>query len=157
MIVNAEVITTPDSPMILIREAMEKVDIPRELNRLIRVNGWGLSTVFRVSFISHDRERVLASGTFMVIEDREEYRTNDDNPAAPVSRAVPIRGYAQIGEWMVFEGQSQEAEEGAEMTVERNPKKGVWEIKFGEKVLAEEKTKEAAHARALEMRSGRAA
>lgn len=99
MIINPEVIVTPDEPTVKIREARENVDLDREIPKILHAQGWDVGTFFNVQFISHDRTKLLSFARFIVTESTEQLHTSDANPYQPSTKAVFTRKAAQISDW----------------------------------------------------------
>ena len=99
MIINPEVIVTPDCPTVQIREPRENLSLEEELPRIVHNQGWGVGTYFNVQFISHDRTKLLSTGAFVVVQADERLHTSDANPYQPMTKAVSTRKAEQIGEW----------------------------------------------------------
>jgi hypothetical protein len=101
MIVKPEVIVTPDSPTVMIREPRENVDLDTVLARILNTQGWGIGTYFNVQFISHDRTKLLACAKFVVTEETESLQTSDLNNYQTMTKAVARRKFAQLDpEWV---------------------------------------------------------
>jgi uncharacterized protein YdiU (UPF0061 family) len=99
MVIKPEIIVTPDSPVIRIRETREAVNIETELPRILQTQGWGCGTYFQVQFLSHDRTQLLACGDFVVTEETESLQTSEANPYQPMTKTVYSRKFEQIGAW----------------------------------------------------------
>lgn len=106
MIIHPEVIVTPDCPTIRFRDAEGKIDLEKELSRILIAQGWGIGTYFNVQFINHDRTKLLKTGLFVVTEDTESLQTNDANPSQPMTKMVNIRKSERIGQWWPQEEKS---------------------------------------------------
>jgi hypothetical protein len=128
MIIHAEVVVTPDRPVVIFREPREKVDLDVELPRTLNSQGWGVGTYFNVQFISHDRTILLASAEFVVTEVREGLHTNEANPYQPITKMIASRKFEQIGDWWpkpcgLFVTEKEEAKEAEEKPSKPAPKK----------------------------------
>jgi len=116
MIIAPEIIVTPDRPVVKFREPRDKVDLDKELQRVLNAQGWGLGTYFNVQFVSHDRADLLAQAEFVVIKDAESLQTSDADPYSPKTRTAHIKEVEQLGEFRVF-GQELSDLEGEEVHV----------------------------------------
>lgn len=145
MIVHPEVIVTPDSPTVKFRQPRDQVKLDVELPKILQAQGWGCGTYFHVQFISHDKTKLFAAGSFVVTEETESVETTDD-PYRPVTKTVFNRKFAQIGVWWV----AQEIRDAAaadilgEMKAAWNPGKKKYEVKAGDKVVFESSDKQEA-------------
>lgn len=139
MNIAPQIIATPDCPTVIIREpqeVVEKAGFDAVMQRILARQGWGLGTHFSVHFIDHDREKLLALGQFVVIEDRERLNTYEPVPDQPVTRVDHIRRYAQLGPWRAFEEtEGVTVTPEANLDVEWNVGRRVHEVKSGNKVV----------------------
>jgi len=102
MIIAPEILVTPDRPTVRFREPREKIDLDKELQKVLKAQGWGLGTYFNVQFISHDRTELLSQGEFAVVKDAESLQTNEENQYSPSTRTVYVKEVEQLGEFRVF-------------------------------------------------------
>ncbi len=102
MVIAPEILVTPDRPVVRFREPREKLDLDKELKRVLQTQGWGVGTYFNVQFISHDRTELLSQGEFIVIKDAESLQTNNDDQYSPKTQTAHIRVAEQIGEFREF-------------------------------------------------------
>jgi len=161
MVIQPEVIVTPDSPTVRFREPREKVDLDYELPKILHAQGWGCGTYFNVQFISHDKTKLLASARYVVTEEDESLRTNTDNPYQPVTKTAYTRKAEQIGDWWIPESViaekaiqvAKDATDSAaediggrgsniEMKHSWNPGKKMHQAKIGDEVVFESKDKQ---------------
>lgn len=103
MIIKPEIVTTPDHPIVFVREPAEVVDLKKLLDETLYRQGWGLGTKFSLHFVDHDRTRVLATADFLVSEEREEHRTMDVSPDQTMSKTVQVRKWLQLGPWRTLD------------------------------------------------------
>lgn len=103
MIISPQIIVTPDTPMVLFREAKEAFDIEAEVMKVVQRQGWGLGTRFNVHFISHDRTTLLATAEYIVTGEVEDYVTNDVDGYQTMSKTVFRRKCARLGDWTKFD------------------------------------------------------
>ena len=101
MVIQPEIYTTPDRPVVRFREPREKVDLALELPKILQSQGWGIGTHFHVQFINHDRTALLASAEFMVTAVTEGIHTSEANPYQPITKTVFMRKFEQVGEWWI--------------------------------------------------------
>lgn len=99
MVIYPEVLVTPDTPTVKFCQPFDKVDLSKELPRILNVQGWGCGTYFNVQFLNHEKTKLLASGRFVVTEEAEAVQTNDANPYQPLTKTVCTRSAQQLGEW----------------------------------------------------------
>mgnify|MGYP001559264246 FL=1 len=98
MIIAPEIVVTPDLPTIRFREPRDRVNLDIELPRILYNQGWGCGTYFHIQFMSHDKNKLLASALFVVSEEVETLHTSD-SAYQPVTKTVFNRKAEQIGEW----------------------------------------------------------
>ena len=132
MIAKPEIAVTPDYPVVKFREPRETVDLDLELPRILQAQGWGLGTVFRVQFITHERTKLRAGATFVVTEDSESIQTSEANPNQPMTRMVNLRACAQIGPWW----ESEASAAAAPADIKWNPGKRAYDLIRGGVVVA---------------------
>lgn len=141
MIINPQIVTTPDCPTVIIREPEANVDLESVVRKILNSQGWGLGTYFHVQFVNHERTRLLKSGLFVVTEDDEQYKTSEVSPQQTMSRTVFVRKAMQVGDWLVVA-----PDKPAEGIVKWNPGKQAYDVKVGDKVVATDTDKEKAQA-----------
>lgn len=134
MLIHPEVIATPDRPVIKIRQARSLVNLDVELPKILHSQGWSCGTYFHVQFISHDRNKLLSSGEFVVVEELETLHTSDANPYQPMTKTLVSRKAEQIGDWWFPQ---ENKPDGQEMKVVWNPGKKLFQVKSGDDVLYE--------------------
>ena len=101
MVIQPEIYTTPDRPIVRFREPREKIDLSLELPKVLQSQGWGIGTHFHVQFIDHDRTALLASAEFLVTQVAEGLHTSEANPYQPITKTIFMRKFEQIGEWWI--------------------------------------------------------
>lgn len=101
MVIYPEVIVTPDTPTIKFHQPREKMDVDKEIERVLHNQGWSCGTFFNVQFVNHEKTKLLACARFVVSEESEQLQRSDANPYQPMSKTVFNRRAAQIGEWWV--------------------------------------------------------
>ena len=148
MIVKPEIVVTPDYPKVFIREPREAVDLDVEIPKILQVQGWDVGTSFRILFLSHDRQELLAYAEFIVTASTESLETVDTGPASTMTKAVKARRWAQIGDWWEAKKETHPKAEAA--AVKWNPGKKAFDVVRGDEVIAsftkDEGGKEAAEA-----------
>jgi len=158
MVIQPEVIVTPDSPTVRFRDPEEKVDLDKEIPKILVAQGWGVGTYFNVQFLSHDKQELLASRPYVVTSAKEGLRTTETNPYQPVTSMAYTRTAEPVGPWWrcaeapqetdIGGGTSNEPAAGSpdepDITVKWNPGKKVHEVKVGDNVVFEHKEKQVA-------------
>ena len=143
MIIQAEIIVTPDLPTIKFRNLREQVDLDIELPKILHAQGWGCGTYFHIQFLSHDRTKLLSSANYVVTNEIEELHTNEANPYQPVTKTLISRKASIIGDWQYFyedlEGEKVKTD-GAKIVW--NPGKKLHQLKLGDEVIYESADKE---------------
>jgi hypothetical protein len=99
MVINPEVIVTPDTPTVKFHQPREKVKLDEELPRIMAANGWGCGTYFNVQFLNHEKTRILACARFLVCEENENTVTSEANPYQPMTKTVFARRAEQLEDW----------------------------------------------------------
>jgi len=99
--INPEVFTTPDRPIIRIREFRGHVDLDDLISKLIHAQGWGSGTYFSVQFMNHERSKIFASGEFMVTMADEALVTSNPDSRNPNTKMVSHLKSEMVGEWFV--------------------------------------------------------
>lgn len=107
MVIAPEVSVTPDRPVVRFREPRDKLNLAKELQRVVQMQGWGVGTYFNVQFVSHNRENLLAECAFLVTCDAEELKTNDENPYSPKTHTAHIKTIKQISPFLEFDKDDQ--------------------------------------------------
>lgn len=142
MIVHPDVVVTPDTPTVRIRESEDNVELDKEIPKILHSQGWGCGIIFNLQFISHDRTQLLKMGQFVVTEEIETLHTTD-NPYNPMSQTLIQRKYSQIGDWKIFNNVEEIKIDGP-AEVKWNPGKKVFQIKVKDEVVFETENKEEA-------------
>jgi hypothetical protein len=91
MVIAPKVFITPDRPVIRFKQPREKTDLDKEIQRVLRAQGWGLGTYFNVQFVSHDETELISQAKYVVSKDCEDFQTNEDNLYNPSSKTVHLR------------------------------------------------------------------
>lgn len=146
MVIAPHITTTPDFPTVRFREPKEQIDLETELNKILKIQGWGVGTYFNVQFVNHERTKLLASVTYVVTEEHEELRVNESIPGHPVTTNVVTRRCEEAGpwKWFVVEAPVEEPAKTKMPYVRWNPGKKVHEVRLNGEVLFETKDKEEA-------------
>ena len=143
MVIHPEIIVVPDCPTVKFREPREKVDLDKELPKILHAQGWGSGTYFHIQFFTHDRNKLICEATYVVSEEAEGIHTSD-NQYNPNTRTIYSRKAQIIGEWTVFFKEKEVKEEDSksgESKISWNPGKKVHQLKLGDEVLYEDKDK----------------
>jgi len=144
MRVHPRIDTTPVKPVVLIKEPQAKVDLSRELPRILYNNGWPLGTEFLVMFVNHEATRVIQWGRFIVVGVDTELKTTESDDYRVHTRSVSTYQYQQIGSFYVAEHEDPETtefpSEGRERRISMgrvkwNPGKQMFEVWAGEDVV----------------------
>lgn len=139
MIIQPEVIVTPDYPTIKIRNPREAVELDTELPKILQSQGWGLGTFFNVIFISHDREKLLACATYVVTEEKQNLHTSNSE-YQPITKTITMRKAERITDWWTADKPKQNPQNEIAKIV-WNPGKKVHQLKVDDKVIYENKDK----------------
>lgn len=148
MIIQPEILVTPDRPIIRFREPKDQVDISRELPRILQSQGWGCGTYFHIQFLSHDKTQLLASALYVVSREVESLHTSDANPYQPMTKTIFGRTADIVGDWwfpadettIVPRGTIPEKIDeptGLAATITWNPGKKMHQVKLGDKIIYE--------------------
>ncbi len=144
MRIQPRIDTTPIGPAMLIKEPQAKVDLSRELPRILRNNGWPLFTEFRLAFTNHEMTKVLQWGRFVVVGVDAELKTTETDDYRVHTASVAMYQYQQIGAFYVAEHETPETaefpSEGRERRISMgrvkwNPGKQMHEVWAGEDVV----------------------
>lgn len=102
MIINPEVIVTPDYPVVRFREPVEMLEkiIKDDLPKILKRNGWGIGTYFYVQFVNHEKTVLLLSALFVVTEAKENLHTSD-NENQPMTKTVHTYKSQQLLSWWI--------------------------------------------------------
>jgi hypothetical protein len=73
--------------------------LEKEISKVINYQRWSCGTYFNVQCVNHNRSKLLQTSLWVVCEETEDVRVNEDNPYSPVSHIVSARKAAQIGDW----------------------------------------------------------
>ncbi len=153
MLIHAEITVTPDCPTVKFREPMEKVDLDVELPKILNVQGWGLGTYFNIQFISHDRDKLIKAGKFLVTEETEYLHTANPEAYQPMTKTMSARKAMLLGEWFYPGGLIRSEKEVSEIRQERKERqakekivkwnlgKRAFEVKLGDEVVFSSKDK----------------
>ena len=99
MIIHPEILVAPDLPTIKFRQPRDQINLDVELPRILHSQGWGCGTYFHVQFLSHDKNKLLASALYAVTEEKETLHTSDANPYQPMTKTIFTRKAERIGDW----------------------------------------------------------
>ena len=145
MIVKPQIIATPDCPTVMFRESAEAFDVEEEVRKALHRQGWGIGTRFNVHLVNHEATELLATASYIVTGEIEDYQTRDVDGYTSMSKTVYRRKCARLGEWTEFLLAEKPARI-APLEVKWNPGKKAYDVKSGDTVIATEEDKEKAHA-----------
>lgn len=114
MIIQSEIIITPDRPVVRFRESRDTINLDEELPKLLHRQGWGLGTFFNVQFLNREKTELLSSATFVVTHEKEQLHTSEANPYQPMTRTVFSRKAEQTTEWWISRSGKEAVEEPIE-------------------------------------------
>ena len=120
MIVKPQIITTPDNPTVMFREAAEAFDLEDEVLKVVHRQGWGLGTRFSVHLINHEATELLKTATYVVTGEVEDYQTRDVDGYQSMSKTIYRRKCALLGDWTEIQP-AKKAEKTAPLEVKWNP------------------------------------
>src|SRR6266849_4735255 len=140
MIINPEIIVTPDLPTIKFREPRDQINLDVELPKILHRQGWGCGTYFNIQFMNHERNELLACALYVVTKETEGLHTSD-NPYQPMTKTIYTREAKQVGEWWI----NSEPVKTGSMVAIWNPGKKMHQVKIGDKVVYETPDKDLAH------------
>jgi len=99
MKINPEVFTTPDRPIIRLREFKGNVDLDDAISKIIHAQGWGAGTYFSVQFMNHERTKIFSTAEFMVTQDDESIVTLNPDSRNPNTKMVSKLKAERLGDW----------------------------------------------------------
>lgn len=104
MILNPWINPTPNRPTVQIREPFDKVDLNKELPRILKAQGWAVGVYFDIQFIDRVGHQLLRDATFVVTADDEVLTTTEEGMYRTKTESVPQYKFEQISDWRVFDG-----------------------------------------------------
>lgn len=99
MVIQPEIVVTPDCPTVKFRENHSNVDLDKEIPRILHAQGWEVGTYFHVHFLNHERNKLLKSGAFIVTEVVSALHVSETNPYQPITKEIYTRKAEQVGDW----------------------------------------------------------
>ena len=99
MNIQPEVFTTPDRPIVRLREFRGNVDLDTVISRLINAQGWGGGTYFSVQFMNHERTRIFSTAEFIVTQEDEALVTSNPDSMSPNTKMILKVKAERITEW----------------------------------------------------------
>ena len=109
MVIAPKVYVAPDRPVIRFKQPKEKIELDKEIQKVLRNQGWGLGTYFNVQFVNHDETELISQAEYVVSKDCEQFQTNDDNQFSPSSKTAHIREAILVGENNKDESEAKQA------------------------------------------------
>jgi len=103
MIIQTDVMVTPDRPTVRFRKDRGLVELDKELTKVLHGQGWGCGTYFNVQFVTHEKTNLLSSALFVVTESDQTLVTSNDNPYEPLTKTIHTRKAEIVGEWWYSE------------------------------------------------------